>query len=191
MIEVDERISAKRIDTLVSELKYVNSNTFLAGLALRQKADQALSFLKSIFPHSLGNSKSDLNEFGMHLRSGFVASYSNSGSKIAFSISHALEGESRAETVLRSLDTGSRAFKWIADRTLHFLGDAKTLGRKNPGKSRLLWVTIGAGQEVDKSARLGVEYTSRTEEYIRDVIFPELQVDFDEKVANRMKRIEV
>jgi hypothetical protein len=187
MIDVEARVAERRIEQTVRELKYVSSNSFLAGLALRQKADEALSYLKSIFPE--GSGVNDQNEFGMHLKDGFFANYYAEGAKVGFTIGHQLSRQKRAQTVLRSLDTGSQEFSYIAQSTFHFLADPSALGRRRSKKAANIWVTIYEGQEVHRGAREGVFYTDRTEEFIARTILPEVKQEWSEKVAARFEAI--
>lgn len=192
MITVQRTLFDQKVAQVAKELKYVSSETFLQGLALTQREKEALSFLKSIFPHSLGKSSHNTNEFGMHLWSGWESSHFVDGAKVGFTIYHQLEGNQRAETVLKALDKGSKGWTWEVPETVRFLGDASHPSMKSRGKSlkeSLLWVTLSEGRMVYRSPREGIHYTDKTLAFIRSVIMPELEADITHKIESRMARI--
>ena len=184
MITVDARVAQKKIERVAEELHYVSTESFLRGLGLKSHAAEALSFLKRVFPSSEGGSgsTSDINEFGMHLREGFKVDTFIKGSKLGFTVSHILDRNNRAQTILNALDVGSSAHTRVYYEPIHFLANRKS-------KKGLNWVSLPIDKPIKYSARAGVHYTDKTKKFIEQYLLPKIKADFAYKVTQRMNRI--
>ena len=189
MFEIRTNLSRRKISEVASELNYVSSDTFLRGLALNTKAQDALTYLKSIFP--VGSSGHTLREFGLaHLVQGFTAKPIKGANGVGIIIEHKLWGEGRGRTVLRSLDTGHGAYEYEVQEETSFKADASSwspTGKKS--KSKDIWVRLIEGQIVVHQPRAGIHYVDLTKRYIESEILPYLREEFSDKVAARMRKL--
>jgi hypothetical protein len=187
MFEVKTSITEQRIEAIVAELRYVSSASFLSGLSLRQRAKEVLWELKNYFPVSAEPSGT-LKEFGMsHLIEGFYEYYEVRSKGIYFGIRHELWDNDRARAILNSLDRGSRAFEYESPEYARF--QDKRAGKRFKSKAGAAWVTIAPGDVIERSARPGHHYVSKTKAFINSHIIPALKQDFQRKVDSRTARL--
>ena len=183
MIKVSSQATNRQIASLVKELKYVSSDSFLRTLNLKYFEGEALLFLDSVFPKSGDAASHNLDEFGQWLFQGWKAEGFIKGNSIGFRLYHELESDRRAKVVLKSLDTGSRAYDFQPEETLSFpakLAESKT---------GLGWVTLSQKKLYHYKARPGREYTSKTAQFIESTIMPEVKENLSYRIRERIKRV--
>ena len=188
MISASEQVASRSINALVSELKYVSSETFLRGLNINSYKEEILSELLSHFPPPRFENQSSVNEFGGHLYSGWKSKLEFSGSKASAIIFNTFAANSRAAEVIRYLNRGTGRWEFSPEEDLKVLlpNNGK---RTPPGKGAFNWVTLAQGRVFVHAPRAGLGFVSKTEAFIRSHIFPELRKDIHDKVAARMKRV--
>ncbi len=177
---------SRRIDRLVEDLQYVNSQSFVRSLPLASFRERALNFLKKHFPVSKQGS-SNQNEFGYHLVEGWKSKLVSSVTGVGFELYHMGEGNSRILTILNSLNTGSKAFSYTAKDDFVFWGKYRTL--KGKLTKREGWISIVEGRTVNRSEREGVEFEQDTYDYITMTLLPEMREMVRDRVASRLDRI--
>lgn len=188
MLAIKAKINRIRVESLVKDLRFATSPSFLKGISLDAEAKTVLSVLKKNFPKSSGaDSASNKNEFGMHLVSGFRVTAFQSGSSVGFAISHLLEGNKRALAVLRSLDKGHRAYSYTSKEDVKFVGK-RNYTRAVLKSSKFNWVTLAEGRTVTHSARAGEEYTDKTYTFVTTVMLPSLREKIKGQIKHRIER---
>lgn len=194
-IKVSFKPDKRRLDQLVEALRFHSSATtnqkqaFLQSLKLSSYSRRALEFLQRVFPKSKA-STSSVNEFGAHLSAGWKSKVYATLSRIGIQVYHKDEKNRRVRLVLKSLDRGHRAFSYVARDSFVFFG--KYAGARSglvTARSRKGWVTVAEGQVINRGARSGIEYSSRTHNYITNVLVPEMKAEVREKIRRRFERL--
>lgn len=183
-LKVTVKPDERRIAKLVKDLGYVSSETFTRSLPLRQYREQALDYLKDLFPTST-KSKSNTNEFGDHLVRGWKTEYIHTKTGVGFRLFHAQENNSRVQTVLKSLDKGSQFFTYDAEEEFRFFGRYASKKGKHAANG---WITIAEGRTVIRGPRKGLNYAEKTSEYIQLVLLPQMRAMVQERVRSRIER---
>ncbi len=187
MFSLDVKVNRKRIDTLVKELNYVNSSTFLRSLDLRTKSAIVLAVLKGATPVSQDLTRGNKPEFGIQLSESWEARIETDGSSsLSFVIDSMLRKLPRGDTVIASLDQGTQGYTVVPEDDIRFYGYhySRKISGRNEG-----WVTLEAGVPVQYSPRPGFHFIDKTYEFIQAVMIPQLKADIEEKVRRRMERI--
>lgn len=195
-LTVKTSVNGARIDELIRGLRRFNTTGVMRKVHLNDYAEQALDFLRSVFPRSSGSSNQE--EFGMHLVEGWFTRVRHTPATLGFEIAHSLFNNRRGRTVLNVLETGHRPFTWVTKDNVRFVGvfdkiarvrgkgkgSGRKVGRKLGKVSR--WVHLPEGTEIHRGARAGSHSESRTKVFIYDVLIPRMRADIERAYAKEL-----
>ena len=177
------KLGERRLNQVLTNLRRLGSPDLLASADIESTAAKALKRLKANFPKSKAGSRNftSLSETGLaHLREGWVSKTTFLKGGVGFVLQHVLGNKSRINTILKSLDKGSRAYSFVVERKFAILDRRE---KRAAGKQK--FAILMPGDVIHHDARPGSNYTDETFEYVIDTLIPAMR----EKVRRKAKSI--
>jgi hypothetical protein len=177
IVNLKASIDEKRIARIVTNVKKATRPSVLEDIGLSRFAAQALKEFKSHFPESGDPTSSSVREFGEHLIQGWRSEAKFAEFSATLRIYHTKANLTRMQTILESLDTGSKEHTVVPDRDIKFPDKRGT----KP------WSHLVEGKPVIYPERKGVGYSSKTFDYINSVMVPELKARINKKLKKSIE----
>ena len=189
-VKLDAKVDVKRIDGIISSLRWATSPTFASkALGAANIKRKLLTYIQSIFPRAEGKNRRPDRKFRPHLVTGFrIYDVPGTGDRVDFVLQHGKLGELWTQRVLASLEKGSRAYTQILKEGRHSFnfvpGDFR--GERHSAKLRGK-VDFAAQQKLRIPARKGGKYMKRTADYAKELILA-AKPEYFKKVREAVKK---
>ena len=158
LVNLKVTVGREKFNRVISNLRRAQSLHILDSVRLNPEAQDAVRYLKSLFPVSKDNKSrrtlSDLKH--AHLRAGWRAE----ADRTTITIAHDQADNERINTVLQSLDTGHKAFRIKFDHNGRFADMRQRVrGKKN-------FVFFRKGDVFVVPSFAGLHYTEKTRQFV-------------------------